>query len=97
MEQQVVSNSSTAEADEELYGHVINAWRSLTSARQEILELYEFEQAKYAGYTQRGKGSEYGQEQERKIESLEWACFEMENGIGELGKIALERWGRELK
>jgi hypothetical protein len=98
MEQQVVSGgSSTAEADEALYGHVISAWGSLTSARQEILELYEFEQAKYAGYTKRGKGSEYGQEQERKIESLEWACYEMENGIGELGKIALERCGRELK
>ena len=97
MEQQVVSGgSSTAEADEALYGHVISAWGSLTSARQEILELYEFEQAKYDGYTQRGKGSEHGQEQERKIESLEWACFEMTNGLGELQGIALERWGREL-
>jgi hypothetical protein len=97
MEQQVVSNSSTTEADAALYGHVINALRYLTSARQEVTVLYEFEQAKYDGYTQRGKGMEHGQEQARKVESLEWACFEMTNGMGELQGIALERWGRALE
>ena len=71
MEQEVVSGgSSTTEADEALYGHVINALRYLTSARQEVTDLYEFEQAKYDGYTQKGRAQNTGKNRNEKLKAL---------------------------
>jgi hypothetical protein len=97
MEQQVVSNSSTAEADEELYGNIMDAWGFLKQTHQGLWELYQFEEGKFEALTKRQQRTQYGQEQGAKVEHLEDTFGNLMFGLGRLDEIASSRWGIELE